>query len=67
MKDPSPDPTTGKSIADYIEVTDPFSMISEEKRKYATKRDPGLFIHTVLKAPTKIYHPKRERGIWIGR
>lgn len=40
MKDPPPDPTTGKSIADYTEVTDPFSMISEEKRKYATKRDP---------------------------
>ncbi|MCF6156551.1 MAG: hypothetical protein E3K36_15215 [Candidatus Brocadia sp.] len=40
MKDPPPDPATGKSIADYTEVTDPFFMISEEKRKYATKRDP---------------------------
>jgi hypothetical protein len=40
MKDPPPDPSTGKSIADYTEVTDPFYMISEEKRKYATKRDP---------------------------
>ncbi|MFN3532770.1 MAG: hypothetical protein ACK41Q_09725 [Candidatus Brocadia sp.] len=40
MKDPPPDPTTGKSIADYTEVTDPFYMISEEKRRHATKRDP---------------------------
>ncbi len=40
MKDPPPDPATGKSIAEYTEVTDPFSMISEEKRKYAAKRDP---------------------------
>ncbi len=39
MKDPPPDPTTGKSIADYSEVTDPFYMISKDKRKYATKRD----------------------------
>lgn len=39
MKDPPPDPTTGKSIADYTEVTDPFYMISEEKKKYAIKRD----------------------------
>lgn len=39
MKDPPPDPITGKSIAGYTEVTDPFYMISEEKRKSATKRD----------------------------
>jgi hypothetical protein len=39
MKDPPPDPSTGKSIADYTEIADPFYMISEEKRKSATKRD----------------------------
>lgn len=40
MKDPPPDPTTSKSIADYTEVTDPYYMVSEEKRKSAAKRDP---------------------------
>ena len=39
MKDPPEDTTTGKSIADYSEITDPFYMISKDKRKYATKRD----------------------------
>jgi len=43
MKDPPPDPTTGESIADYTEITDPFYMISEEKRAYAAKRDPRTF------------------------
>lgn len=40
MKDPPSDPSTGKSIADYSEITDPFFLISKEKSKYATKRDP---------------------------
>ncbi len=40
MKDPPSDPNTGKSIADYTVITDPFFMISEDKRQYATKRDP---------------------------
>ncbi len=39
MKDPPEDTTTGKSIADYEEITDSFYMISKDKRKYATKRD----------------------------
>ena len=39
MKDPPPDPATGESIADYAEVTDPYYMISKDKRKHATKRD----------------------------
>lgn len=38
MKDPPPDPATGKSIADYAEITDPFYM--QDKRKYAAKREP---------------------------
>lgn len=38
MKDPPPDPATGKSIADYTEITDPFYM--QDKRKYAASRDP---------------------------
>lgn len=40
MKDPPPDPTTGKSIANYEEVTDPFYMVSVHKREYAAERDP---------------------------
>lgn len=43
MKDPPPDPITGKSIAGYTEITDPFYIISEEKRDYAAKRDPRTF------------------------
>jgi len=40
MKDPPSDLSTGKSITDYSEITDPFFLISKEKSKYATKRDP---------------------------
>ncbi|MDR4508325.1 MAG: hypothetical protein MRJ65_08845 [Candidatus Brocadiaceae bacterium] len=39
MKDPPPDPNTGKSIADYTEVADPFYM-QEETKDFGTKRDP---------------------------
>ncbi|MBM4053669.1 MAG: carboxypeptidase regulatory-like domain-containing protein [Planctomycetes bacterium] len=40
MKDPPPDPATGKSIADYTEVTDSFYMLSESKKQKGTSRDP---------------------------
>ncbi|MCF6151658.1 MAG: hypothetical protein E3K38_05065 [Candidatus Kuenenia stuttgartiensis] len=40
MKDPPPDPATGKSIADYKEVTDSFYMLSENKKQKGTSRDP---------------------------
>ena len=62
MKDPPPDPTTGKSIGDYTEITDPFYMISEEKRKYATKRDSrAVYPHRFEGTNQNLSAGKRKR------
>ncbi|MEP9410573.1 MAG: hypothetical protein HRF42_04090 [Candidatus Brocadia sp.] len=62
MKDPPPDPKTGKSIAGYTEITNPFYIISEEKRKYAIRRDPrSLYPHRFEGTNQNLSAGKRKR------
>lgn len=62
MKDPPPDPATGKSIADYKEVTDSFYMLSEDKKQKGTSRDPRtIYPHHFEGTNQNLQAGKRKR------